>query len=622
MNEVKDKLKFNKLWILLFIIPFVFGGFYDFASLIVGAFLGLFLIIDFVKNKRIKIEKNAALWISIVFLVGNFLTIFWAVDRSYAIFGFLKSVTIFLFVLNLFQIENKKDLLYTIPASAITMFFLSCILYIFPATRNIVFSDSNRLTGFFQYSNTYAIFLLIGAIVIFSSNLKNTKKILLMIICLIAILLTGSRITFFLTVLNFIILLCESSNKNRKWYLLAFFVVIAVAIIIAVLTNNFQNVGRFLTTSITSSTLAGRFVYFLDGFKILMHNWFGLGYMGYSYKYQEVQTAMYDVKFVHNDYLQIALDIGIIPAILFIIIVVKNLFSRTQNKINKIILFTLLIHIFFEFDLEFLSIACLLMLILSIREKSSDGKKINDRVSKNAVSSNKVTNNKATNNKATSNNVTNNNVKNNKTTKNAVSKKSLAQKLEGEILIKFNVSLIIIIAILVSILIYYGIAGFAEFTENYEFAIKLIPNYTEAIFSEMIFQLQEDNLKNANELANTILKNNENVSECYEVKATFLLKNNKFDEALQNQKKAISLNKYNIDLYNNYVLYLSQVIQTNILNEQYEKADKYIEEALNVEDMLEDVKNNTSKYAENFANKPTFSLNEEVQNYIITLKSK
>jgi O-antigen ligase len=580
MNIAKYKQKCNKLWILLFIIPFIFGGFYDFSNLIVGAFLGLFLIIDFVKNKELKIEKNLAFWLSIVFLVGNFFTIFWAVDRSCAIFGFLKSVTIFLFVLNLFQIENKKDLLYTIPASAITMFFISCFLYIFPTTRSIVFSDSNRLTGFFQYSNTYAIFILIGAIIISNSSLKNNKKIPLMVIALIAILLTGSRITFFLTVLNFIILLCDSSKKNRKWYLLVFLAVIAVTIIIAMLTNNFQNVGRFLTTSITSSTLVGRLVYLQDGLKILLHNWFGLGYMGYSYKYPEIQTAMYEVKFVHNDYLQIALDIGIIPTILFVIILAKNLFFKGQSKMNKIILLTLVIHFFFEFDLEFLSIVFILMLILSMKEKNSDDKKINNKVTKNAF----------------------------------------IQKLENSILIKFNITLIIIIAVVALILIYYGIASLANFVENYDLATNLISNYTEANLNKMILEVENGNLNNANKLANSILENNENISICYEVEASFYLKNNKFDEALENQRKAISLNKYNIDLYNNYVLYLSKAIQTNILSEDYEYANKYIEEVFNVENMLEELKNNTSKYAEYFVDSPTFELSEDIKEYIETLK--
>jgi tetratricopeptide (TPR) repeat protein len=288
-----------------------------------------------------------------------------------------------------------------------------------------------------------------------------------------------------------------------------------------------------------------------------------------------------------------------------------NLFSKEQNSVNKIILFTLLIHIFFEFDLEFFSIVCILMLILSIREKN-DYRKNNgffklfrDKTNKSKVFLDK--------------NIDNCNVKkiNNKVTKNAFTQKSA-----DEILIKFNVTLIILIVILVSILIYYGIASLAEFTENYEIATNLILNYTEANLNKMILEVQNGNLNNANELANTILKNNENASECYEVKATFLLKNNKFDEALENQKKAISLNKYNMDLYNNYVLYLSQIIQTNILKEKYEEADKYIEEVLNVENMLEDLKNNTSKYAENFASKPTFELSEDVQNYIEALKKK
>jgi tetratricopeptide (TPR) repeat protein len=204
---------------------------------------------------------------------------------------------------------------------------------------------------------------------------------------------------------------------------------------------------------------------------------------------------------------------------------------------------------------------------------------------------------------------------NNKVTKNA-----FIQKLENSILIKFNITLIIIIAVVALILIYYGIASLANFVENYDLATNLISNYTEANLNKMILEVENGNLNNANKLANSILENNENISICYEVEASFYLKNNKFDEALENQRKAISLNKYNIDLYNNYVLYLSKAIQTNILSEDYEYANKYIEEVFNVENMLEELKNNTSKYAEYFVDSPTFELSEDIKEYIETLK--
>ena len=50
--------------------------------------------------------------------------------------------------------------------------------------------------------------------------------------------------------------------------------------------------------------------------------------MGFSYKIYEVQTGMYLTRFVHNEYLQMALDIGIIPLAIFIVILIKSIISK------------------------------------------------------------------------------------------------------------------------------------------------------------------------------------------------------------------------------------------------------------------------------------------------------
>ena len=57
----------------------------------------------------------------------------------------------------------------------------------------------------------------------------------------------------------------------------------------------------------------------------------GLGYMGYYFLQPSVQSAAYTTKFVHNDFLQIGLDGGMIAMILAVI-----LFIQSMKRVVKI----------------------------------------------------------------------------------------------------------------------------------------------------------------------------------------------------------------------------------------------------------------------------------------------
>ena len=95
-------------------------------------------------------------------------------------------------------------------------------------------------------------------------------------------------------------------------------------------TGDFQNIGRFLTSSLNSSTLLGRLLYWQDGIKILMDYPMGCGWRGYSFLQGLYQTGVYEVRYIHNDYLQLMLDGGILPGLLFLILIVKEAFARIR----------------------------------------------------------------------------------------------------------------------------------------------------------------------------------------------------------------------------------------------------------------------------------------------------
>ena len=365
MEKIK-KFGITPLWCMLFIIPFLWGGFYDFAVCFINIALIIILLVKYLKNKLIKIELNYPFYISLIFVIGNILALFWAVDKICALFGLIRSIALFMFVINLFQIdvEKREKLNFAIFLSGLVMIIISGILAIIPATRSFVVTDGNRFTGFFQYANSFAIFLLIGLIIFIKNNYSDKIKIPISMLFIIAILLTGSRITFLLLVLSLIYFIFKSEKKGKVKYLTGLFSLIVICLVIAIVTNNYQNLGRIFTMSFSSSTLIGRIIYYKDGLAMLLNNLFGYGYMGYSYVYPTFQTAPYYIKFIHNDYLQIALDIGILPLICFVVILVRAVLNKRIDRNNIIILIFLCIHMFFEFDLQFFSLLCIFSLLI------------------------------------------------------------------------------------------------------------------------------------------------------------------------------------------------------------------------------------------------------------------
>ena len=78
--------------------------------------------------------------------------------------------------------------------------------------------------------------------------------------------------------------------------------------------------------SLNESTFIGRIIYFKYGLRLIAKNPFGLGYLGFYYTEQFNQTAVYSVRYIHNELLQLLLDIGWLPAAFFAAALIAALF--------------------------------------------------------------------------------------------------------------------------------------------------------------------------------------------------------------------------------------------------------------------------------------------------------
>ena len=111
---------------------------------------------------------------------------------------------------------------------------------------------------------------------------------------------------------------------------------------------------------------------------ILKHP-FGKGAYAFYFAQSKFQSAYYYAVDVHCDLLQYAIEIGIIPAVLFAIVVVKQLFSKQNSSLQKFVLTAIMLHSLFDYDLQFISVLFVLLLCFdypNIEEKEVDSKLI------------------------------------------------------------------------------------------------------------------------------------------------------------------------------------------------------------------------------------------------------
>jgi len=554
MNQIIEKLKKTDLIpIFIMLIPFLFGTFYDFSVFVVTLVLQIILLIWFIKNKKISITVNDAFIMSAIFLLFSCLSIIWAVDRNDAAIGTLRYLSLFLFAIFIMQCssERKEKILQIIPYSALAMLFISIIIGFIPGLKEIVYTASGRIMGLFPYANTFALYLLVGIIIITTIR-RDKLAIPITLFLLFGIFLTGSRTTLIIATIYMIYFCFSKENTIKKYYILTYLGLIIAFVIYALVTNNF---GRIFNINPNAGTLLERFLYWKDSIKLILTNPFGLGYMGYSYKIYEIQTGMYVTKFVHNEYLQMMLDIGIIPAITFIAFIVKSIISKNNLKLNKIILIAIAIHIFFDLDLQSIIILYIIVMCLD-------------------------------------------------------------NKIYKEKSFEFNITFIVIMTITAFIYGYYGLACFMNYIGKNDIASNMLTNYTEAKVEVM----KNENSKSIHKLADEILKDNKYEIQAYNANSAYYLFNGEFDKMVENKKKEISLDKYNIKVYEEYIMMLSEVLQVYESTNDKDNIIKYSNYIFEVEQMLDDVRNNTDELAYKITSKINFNLSEDINNYINNIR--
>ena len=370
--------KFDIVQVALLVSLLLLGGMIEVFSCVTSVILAVMLIVTAHRKGRLRLRLNLVTATGLGIPLCHLITCLYAVDRGMALIGFLKYLSVALFILLVEQYDETAER--TIDLLPYSMLFFGVISFGLSKIPGSQFVVEERLAGFLEYPNTYAMLLLVGMLAALSHDDIKLRDLLVSCGLFVLILLTGSRTTLGIAAVAVLGLLLTKKSRRVRLVTVGFIGVVAVAAVVLYMVkgdNVFLN--RLFGFSFTESTFIGRLLYFYDSFKLIPYHPFGLGYLGYSYLQSGIQTGIYFNREVHNSVLQFALDIGWIPALLFAATVVRSLFSKRLSVSRKIIIAAFFLHTLFDLDLSYPAMLCLLLILLD----NQGGKEI--KLAKNTV---------------------------------------------------------------------------------------------------------------------------------------------------------------------------------------------------------------------------------------------
>ncbi len=367
--QIKNVLRHN-LFMPLFLIISIFavGLFHNPAAFAAAAALCIYLAVCAYKNKELCFKANFCSISVVLIAVSYLVTSIWAVDSGLAVFGFFRYLAVALFAIAMMQknAPSKNVMFMVVAYSGAVMSVLSAVLMQIKSLSEY-FSVAGRLAGFWQYPNSFAMLLLCGMIILLTKEKVLAIDYVSLAALAFGIIYSGSRIALAVAFVSVLAVLIFRRGKKLKLVVGSVMAVgVIAAFVYGVVSGNMYLITRYISTSLTESTFVGRILYFIDALPLVLKHPFGMGYFGYYFTHASVQTGVYELSFVHNDFLQLMLDIGWIPTACFIAAIAKSFFKRGTSLRVRVMLFAICAHAFFDFDLQFIAMVMILILCLDL----------------------------------------------------------------------------------------------------------------------------------------------------------------------------------------------------------------------------------------------------------------
>lgn len=526
------------------------GGFQEYVSCAVSAMLSVGLIVKIVKQKHLRVQWDLLMITACVVAFGYGVSCLWAVDSGMAFIGFLKFLPIPLYLLSLGQEDDPKQILTYLPYIAAVLAVLSAVAMQFEALSSL-FSVAGRLAGVFQYPNTFALFLLVSELLLVKKKAFRWYDVAAALVLIGGLFYTGSRTVFVLFfVANIALLFALGTKKRRVAMAAGIGGVMALVLLLWAFTDILD---RYLAISLTESTFVGRVLYAVDALPLLLRYPFGMGYFGYSYVQTAAQSGVYSVAFVHNDWLQIALDIGVVPFVLCVVCAVMYFAKKHVPLTDKIIVATICLHALFDFDMQFVAMAMLFVLLMYTKED-----------------------------------------------KPKIIKTSLAlwQTL---------------FALLALVSVYIGLALTLAHLGQHDVSQTLYPFNTR---EKLVMLEKETDIDAANTLADEILAQNTDCYVPYSIKSKYAYSKGSFVQVIENKRTALDLAPFVYEEYEEYAAMLMQGIAAYEKMGDSQSADYCKQELIALQKRLKACERQVSRLGNMIVDKPVTAFPEDIAQYI------
>ncbi len=554
MEQLKTKISAADIILLLSVL--LVGGFNEYIACLLSAAITIVLTLKLIKNKGLKLRMGLMSGAVALICLMYGISALYAVDSGTAIIGFFKFAPVLLYMLLLWQTEGENVLRLLPFFGAVTVVISLVGMHISPTEQ--FFSVAGRLAGFFQYPNTFALFLLVCELLLLQKERLKIHHFICLAVLIVGLLYTGSRTVFIFALLsNIILLIYKFKNRIKLKYLFIAVGIVAVAVALLFIFNP-DLLGRYLSISLGESTFVGRLLYWMDSLPLLFKYPFGMGYLGYNFVQTGIQTGVYTVRYVHNDFLQLFLDVGWIPALLLVAALVKFFLNKNISFPKKTVVATICAHTFFDFNFQFLSILFVLLLLT----KEEQGREVS------------------------------------------------VSKIAGT-----NAALILFFLANIWIgthlaLSYFGLNHTAEL---------LYPFNTE---NKTALLEKETDLSAANEIADSILAQNSCSYIPYSVKAKYAYSQGDFTALIENKRKAIELNPFGYEEYTEYCYMLINGIYLYEGKGDEQSIEYCKKELISVRNRLAHTADLQSELGKKIVDQPTTTLPEELDKYIEKLEAE
>ena len=538
-------------WLMLS-APYLLGLFFPWTSAVISVMLAGMLL-AMLKTKHLCFTKSPAFLASAGLVLFLLLGVLWGTDRGMALVGAVQFLPLPLFTLVLEQYspEQRETVFPWIVYGAGVMVLASLLLSrIFP--REGWFLVSGRQAGFFQYPNTYALYLLCAVVLVLFGKSPRFGVTPWLAVFGLGIALSGSRTVFILLAGVLLLAFLLEKNHARRIRIAGLFgLIILAGIVYVATTGNRDTIGRFMTISLSASEWLGRLLYAKDALPIILKHPFGIGYMGYYWLQGSFQTGVYSVRHMHNDLFQLLLDAGWIPAALFVWAIFRGFFSKRSSLCRRVLIAVIVLHALLDFDLQFVSIALLLLLAADVEPRAGC----------------------------------------------VIRQRAVAAGL---------------LALCMGVSVWIGTASAFSYFRKNAAAAKIYPAYTTAL----VGLLQEAPEEESGELANRILKLNPSVVGPYQIKARKAYANGDLDAYAEHRKTIIRLAKYSLPEYIDYAQGLRRAYETCLQRGDKGTAERCLGYLAEIPQMLEAVKQQTSRLGWMIKDQPMLSLPAEITEWI------